>query len=155
MDTCALPQVSSLIRISADQQIFAPPRSFSQLVTSFVGSQCQGIRLMLFFTWPFARFNPFWLCCCSLTPQLHTNVCAFLAHSRASSSPNSNFAVLCVPCTALAHGFLLKNLFWFLGWNHRIYPSLAFAMLCVFSRFLSFLCLFLVFYTFFQGLQGK
>ena len=32
------------IRISADLWIFAPPRSFSQLVTSFFGSQCQGIR---------------------------------------------------------------------------------------------------------------
>ena len=36
------------IRISADQCVFATPRSFSQLVTSFFGSQCQGIRLMLF-----------------------------------------------------------------------------------------------------------
>ena len=32
------------IRISPDQWIFAPPRSFSQLVTSFIGSQCQGIH---------------------------------------------------------------------------------------------------------------
>ena len=47
--TCALPQVSSLIRKSAGRWIFAPYRSLSQLVTSFVGSQCQGIRLMLLF----------------------------------------------------------------------------------------------------------
>ena len=32
------------IRKSADQWIFAPPRSLSQLIASFVGSQCQGIR---------------------------------------------------------------------------------------------------------------
>ena len=32
------------IRRSPDQWVFAPPRSFSQLVTSFIGSQCQGIR---------------------------------------------------------------------------------------------------------------
>ena len=32
------------IQISPDQWIFAPPRSFSQLITSFIGSQCQGIR---------------------------------------------------------------------------------------------------------------
>ena len=32
------------IRISPDQWIFAPPRSFSQLITSFIGSQCQGIH---------------------------------------------------------------------------------------------------------------
>ena len=50
VDTCALPQVGSPIRISAGHRIFAPHRSFSQLVTSFFGSQCQGIRLMLFLT---------------------------------------------------------------------------------------------------------
>ena len=53
MDTQALPCVSSLIRKSADDRIFAPARSLSQLVTSFFGSQCQGIRLMPFFAWPF------------------------------------------------------------------------------------------------------
>ena len=41
----------SHIRISADRSLFAAPRSFSQLVTSFVGSQCQGILHMLFFAW--------------------------------------------------------------------------------------------------------
>ena len=35
--------LSSLIRISADHKIFAPPRSFSQLVTSFFGAMYQGI----------------------------------------------------------------------------------------------------------------
>ena len=49
-DTCALPQVGSPIRTSAGHRIFAPNRSLSQLVTSFIGSQCQGIRLMLFLT---------------------------------------------------------------------------------------------------------
>ena len=32
-------------------RLFAPPRSLSQLVTSFVGSQCQGIPLVLFLAW--------------------------------------------------------------------------------------------------------
>ena len=41
------------IRISADRSSFAAPRSFSQLVTSFFGSWCQGIHLMLLFTWTF------------------------------------------------------------------------------------------------------
>ena len=35
--------LSSLIRISTDLWIFAPPRSFSQLVTSFFGATYQGI----------------------------------------------------------------------------------------------------------------
>ena len=36
------------IQISAALWIFAPPRGFSQLITSFVGSQCLGIRPVLF-----------------------------------------------------------------------------------------------------------
>ena len=35
---------SFLIRISMDQWIFAPPHSFSQLITSFFGSWCLGIH---------------------------------------------------------------------------------------------------------------
>ena len=34
------------IRISADQRVLAPPRSFSQRATSFIASQCQGIHPM-------------------------------------------------------------------------------------------------------------
>ena len=41
----------SHIRTSPDLSLFAAPRSFSQLVTSFIGSQCQGILHMLFFAW--------------------------------------------------------------------------------------------------------
>ena len=43
------------IRKSADRSSFAAPRSLSQLITSFVGSQCQGIRPAPFLTWPFFR----------------------------------------------------------------------------------------------------
>ena len=41
------------IRTSADQYLLAIPRSFSQLTTSFVGSQCQGILPALLLAWPF------------------------------------------------------------------------------------------------------
>ena len=37
------------IQISVDQWLFAPPHSFSQLITSFIGSQCQGIHPALLF----------------------------------------------------------------------------------------------------------
>ena len=47
------------IRKSADQGLFTAPRSLSQLVTSFVGSQCQGIHLMLFFAWTVFRLFSF------------------------------------------------------------------------------------------------
>ena len=40
------------IRKSPDQRIFAPPRSLSQLVTSFIGSWCQGIHHAPFVAWP-------------------------------------------------------------------------------------------------------
>ena len=46
-----LHRVCFHIRKSADQRSFAAPRSLSQLVTSFIGSWCQGIHLMLFFAW--------------------------------------------------------------------------------------------------------
>ena len=42
-DNTMLLVLSSLIRISTDHRIFAPPRSFSQLVTSFFGATYQGI----------------------------------------------------------------------------------------------------------------
>ena len=41
----------SHIRRSTDRSLFAAPRGLSQLVTSFFGSWCQGIRPMLFFAW--------------------------------------------------------------------------------------------------------
>ena len=44
-DNTILLVLSSLIRISTDHGIFASPRSFSQLVTSFFGAMCQGIHL--------------------------------------------------------------------------------------------------------------
>ena len=36
--------LGSPIRISPDQRLLAPPRSFSQLATSFVACSCQGIH---------------------------------------------------------------------------------------------------------------
>ena len=38
------------IRKSSDQRLFAPPRSLSQLITSFIASESQGIRHAPFFT---------------------------------------------------------------------------------------------------------
>lgn len=35
------------IRISADQRLLASPHGFSQPITSFIASQCQGIHYML------------------------------------------------------------------------------------------------------------
>ena len=49
--SCILHAGGFPIRKSADRNLFAAPRSLSQLVTSFVGSWCQGIPLMLFLAW--------------------------------------------------------------------------------------------------------
>ena len=46
--------VSSLIRKSPDLWLCAPTRSLSQLITSFIGSWCQGIHHAPFVAWPFA-----------------------------------------------------------------------------------------------------
>src|SRR5690606_603559 len=40
---CIFNAVGCPIRTSADQSVFASPRSFSQLITSFIASESQGI----------------------------------------------------------------------------------------------------------------
>ena len=47
-DSSALPLLCFHIRTSAGQRSFAAHRSFSQLITSFLGAWCQGIHHMLF-----------------------------------------------------------------------------------------------------------
>ena len=80
------------IRKSADLCLFTAPRNLSQLVTSFVGSRCQGILLMLFFAWtsftviPFLRNNSalflsqiiFFGCLFSAYFRLCVQKCSFL-----------------------------------------------------------------------------
>ena len=61
--------MSFLIQRSPDQCLFAAPRSLSQLITSFIGSQCQGIRPAPLFAWPFKRsFKNIWYPLDSLLP---------------------------------------------------------------------------------------
>ena len=47
------------IRRSPDRCLFTAPRGLSQLVTSFIGSWCQGIHLTLFFAWTSQRIFQF------------------------------------------------------------------------------------------------
>ena len=49
-DNCTLLQLSSLIRKSVDQRLFAPSHSLSQLVTSFFASESLGIHHTPLFT---------------------------------------------------------------------------------------------------------
>ena len=48
-------QVGSPIRKSSDQRSFAPTRSLSQLTTSFIASQSQGIHRSLFLSFSYAK----------------------------------------------------------------------------------------------------
>ena len=48
---CRSSAVGFPIQKSTDYRIFAPPRGLSQLITSFFGSQCQGILPALFFAY--------------------------------------------------------------------------------------------------------
>ena len=48
-------QVGSPIRKSPDQRSFAPTRSLSQLTTSFIASQSQGIHRSLFLSFSYAK----------------------------------------------------------------------------------------------------
>ena len=45
---CRFSAAGFPIQRSADHRIFAPTRGLSQLITSFIGSQCQGIHPTLF-----------------------------------------------------------------------------------------------------------
>ena len=57
------------IQKSADQRLFAPPRSLSQLITSFIGSQCQGIHPTLLFVDRFCGITaPRYHRACSVMP---------------------------------------------------------------------------------------
>ena len=51
-DTWVWTQVDCSIQKSTDQSLFAAPRGLSQLITSFIGSWCQGIRPAPFVAWP-------------------------------------------------------------------------------------------------------
>ena len=55
----SLHQPGSPIRKSAVHRICAPLRSLSQLVTSFIGSWCQGIPLAPFIAWPLNYMGKF------------------------------------------------------------------------------------------------
>ena len=122
----------SHIRKSAGRSLFAAHRSLSQLVTSFIGSQCQGILHILFFAWTtfskstlsclvypgssiFSRLN----CCVYHTCSLQDLVFIFVWQNclifTLTEKPDFNlidFLVslyFCLSC--MSHRFFLKNLY--------------------------------------------
>ena len=102
-DNTMLLVLSSLIRISADQWIFAPPRSFSQLVTSFFGAMYQGILRK-----PFVAWSSLYLLVSYKKFYFFHSANSFLIHSFKGFRLNRPF-VLCL-LTKLALLFLsMKN----------------------------------------------
>ena len=83
-DTITLLMVSSLIRISTDRCLFATPRSFSQLVTSFFGAMYQGILLyalcsLIFFVKHFRAYRRISYSFCFLDSRLTLSVnCSYV-----------------------------------------------------------------------------
>ena len=61
------------IRTSADHNLLAIPRSFSQLTASFIGSQCQGILPALLLAWPFVNLSVYILVRIMLVSFLRNN----------------------------------------------------------------------------------
>ena len=76
-DTRTWLLVDCSIRTSTAHSLLTTPRSFSQLVTSFFGSWCQGIPLMLFVAWPYVvsfgsfLIFAFWNCSNYLASNIH------------------------------------------------------------------------------------
>ena len=101
------------IRISADRSLFAAPRSFSQLVTSFFGSWCQGILLMLFLAWTsFFLVLCFFLAFLAWVSQIIVFGCLSLWKDLCALSPSLAYIAVFLPYFFLERpSNLLKNLF--------------------------------------------
>ena len=69
--------VDCSIRISADYRSLTAPRSFSQLTTSFIGSQCQGIRPALFLALPFVFLSSLLIHCSFFTRLIFFLIVSF------------------------------------------------------------------------------
>ena len=86
------------IRKSADQCLFATPRSLSQLTTSFFGSQCHGIRPAPFVACPCVIFG-------SPPLQLLIRICS-LNYPTEKLSLMNHFLSLLVFLTSISQLFL-------------------------------------------------
>ena len=120
--------VSFLIRRSPDLWLCAPTRSLSQLITSFIGSWCQGIHHAPFVAWPFA---------CLLAPI--TASTAIFACSRTEVLLTAQiFCLLVLETTKLRKHFsILVNLVYFrhicFNQYHKEYLFLACCILYTLS----------------------
>ena len=122
------------IRKSADRCLFTAPRSLSQLVTSFFGSWCQGIHLMLLVAWTSLSY----ITVCSLfeLSEFHFTNIVLVTQWKGFILPYASFLLNLPPCD-----FSLR-------WNCSYLPKFgktlnnSYLMSSVSVRFNSFLSLF-------------
>ena len=118
----------SHIRKSADRSLFAAPRSLSQLVTSFFGSWCQGIRSVLLFAWTSIEYP--------------------LRYSLVLSSLNC-----CVSRFTVTLAFSkIVYLYYPTYWKDLIFKSSSFPFVCLLSLFVYLILAFL--FSFQWSIQG-
>ena len=80
IDGCHLFKATGCpIRKFTDQGLFAPPRDLSQLITSFIASESQGIRHAPLFTF-LISFTPFSQCGMIYTFSFRTKITFCLLH---------------------------------------------------------------------------
>ena len=130
--------MSFLIRKSWDHSLRATPPSLSQLITSFIGSWCQGIHHAPFVAWPFA---------CLLIP-ITASTAIFVCSRTEVLLTAQIFCLLVLESTKLRKYFsILVNLIYFrhicFNQYHKEYLFLACCILytlsmCNFQRTYSF-----------------
>ena len=124
------------IRKSADRSSFAAPRSLSQLVTSFFGSWCQGIHLMLFLAWTSSFFSSLSKNCFSLSFAWVSQIIDWLLSSLLKRpyllfSPCLTICSFCYPING-------KTLFLMYEFLHTTDSLKSFSIICSFLYFLLF-----------------
>ena len=124
------------IRKSPDQRLFAPPRSLSQLITSFIASESQGIRHAPFFT--FLIHSPTLACQRDDIPSGYRVVpfgnprikghlhlpAAYRSLSRPSSPPRAKASAMCpylLFVLPITYGRYILSAFNFtFFWSHHV-----------------------------------
>ena len=121
------------IQKSADRGLFAAPRSLSQLVTSFFGSWCQGILLVLLFAWTSFVVYLYTVRICSLFQELLSTLKQFFRFVLLY------LAISTITCAAGNCNFFTLNL------NLNLERPIWFQILSFSLLTLSLTCLFFVF----------
>ena len=105
------------IRKSPDLCLFAAPRSLSQLITSFIGSWCQGIPLALLLAWPIRKVQNIWFSIVELCRLIKEVLFPFWLNCNLPFFVNKKVPLL-LPSHNL-HQYLLCSVFKVQSWASR------------------------------------